>query len=91
MNLKGYNFTLNNVVDNVDDDRDDYQLVINDGLRDYIRLNDQENNISMATPEVIKKKLEIKVGENIARVSQPNGEEFLDSRRKFFALPGFNN
>ena len=45
----------------------------------------------MATPEVIKKKLEIKVGENIARVSQPNGEEFLDSRRKFFALPGFNN
>ena len=66
-------------------------MVINDGLRDYIRLTDQENNISMATPEVIKKKYEFKIGDNIARVSQPNGEEFLDSRRKFFALPGFRN
>jgi hypothetical protein len=45
----------------------------------------------MSAPEVIKKKYEIKVGENVARVSQPNGEEFLDSRRKFFALPGFSN
>lgn len=91
VNLRGYNFTLNNVVDNIDDDRDDYTLVINDGIKDYITLNDQESNISMATPEVIKKRYEIKVGENIARVSQPHGEEFLDSRRKFFALPGFSN
>lgn len=50
VNLKGYNFTLNNVVDSVDDNRDDYSLVINDGLRDYIRLNDQESKISMNTP-----------------------------------------
>ena len=82
---------MNNVVDSIDDDRDDYTLVINDGLHDYIYLNEQENNISMSAPEVIKKKYELRVGENVARVSQPNGEEFLDSRRKFFALPGFSN
>ena len=45
----------------------------------------------MNTPEVIKKKYEIKYGENIASASQPNGEEFLDNKRKFFALPGFSN
>jgi len=56
INPRSYNFTLNNVVDNIDDDRDDYTLVINDGLKDYIALNDQESNISMASPEVIKKR-----------------------------------
>jgi hypothetical protein len=41
VNLRGYNFTLNNVVDNtVDDDVDSYQLVVNDGLIDYISLKD---------------------------------------------------
>ena len=40
VDLRGYNFTLNNVVDSVDDNRDDYSLVISDGLRDYIHLND---------------------------------------------------
>lgn len=40
VNLRGYNFTLNNVVDTVDDNRDDFSLVINDGLHDYIHLND---------------------------------------------------
>mgnify|MGYP001204070551 FL=1 len=40
LNLRGYNFTLNNVVDSIDDDRDDYTLVINDGLNDYIYLNE---------------------------------------------------
>ena len=45
----------------------------------------------MSTPEAIKKKYEIKIGENIASVSQPNGIEFLDNKRKFFALPGFSN
>jgi hypothetical protein len=45
----------------------------------------------MAAPEVLKKHYEIKSGENYALISQPNGEEFLDAKRKFFALPGFSN
>lgn len=81
VNLRGYNFTLNNVVDVVDDDIDDYQLVVEDGLHEYIRLNDQENNISMAAPEVLKNHYEIKTGENIARISQPGGDDFLDAKR----------
>lgn len=40
MNLRGYNFTLNNVVDVVDDDIDDYQLIVEDGMHEYIKLND---------------------------------------------------
>lgn len=91
VNLRGYNFTLNNVVDQVDDDIDDYQLIVDDGLHEYIKLNDQENNISMAAPEVLKDHYEIKTGENIAHISQPGGEDFLDAKRQFFALPGFSN
>lgn len=52
VNFRGYNFTLNNVVDLVDDDVDTYQLTVADGMGEYIRLKDQENNISMAAPEV---------------------------------------
>ena len=69
VNLKGYNFTLNNVVDVVDDDVDNYNVVVDDGLVPYIHLNDQENNISMAAPEVLKQHFEVKPGENNIQIS----------------------
>ena len=91
INLHGFNFTLNNVIDTVDDDVDTYQLTVDDGYTEYIRLRDQENNISMAAPEVLKRGFGSKSGEKVARISQPSGEEFLDAKRKFLALPGFSN
>lgn len=38
-------------------------------MNQYIKLTDQENNISMSAPEVLKKNYQIKLGENVARIS----------------------
>ena len=65
-----YVFYLTNVLDNVDngknDDYDNYKFLLNDGIRDYFELDDQENEIQI--PAADSRDVP-RIGENIATVS----------------------
>ena len=82
-----YQFLLNNVIDHLeDDDRDDYDVSISDGLKSYFRLEDQENLVTLGAQDA---KTIPHVGENYIKVSSDQ-DAFVDSERRFFTLPGMD-
>jgi len=80
-----FKFRLSDVLDDgEDDDIDTYKLVLNDGLKDYYQLTDQEDIIELG--DSVSKTVP-KIGENIATVTEEDGD-FMLATRKFFNLPG---
>lgn len=78
-------FVLADVLDDdEDDDIDTYKLVLNDGLKDYFKLNNQEDIIELT--ETVSQEVP-KIGGNIATVTEEDGD-FMQSTRKFFAFKG---
>jgi len=69
-----------------DDDRDDYDVKINDGLKNYYHLEDQENFITLGSQD---SKTIPHIGENTISVSSDE-DAFVDSKRNFFTLPGMD-
>jgi len=65
---KPFKFLLSNVLDDdADDDIDTYNLSLNDGLKDYFSLNDQEDIIELS--DAVSKNVP-KIGENIATINE---------------------
>ena len=83
---KDYKFVLAGVTDDLDsDDQDDYKLSLRDGASGtYFTLDNQENEITL-DPTTARGVPHI--GENTVEVKEDGGV-FLDSRRRFFNLPG---
>lgn len=69
--------------DNVDDDIDTFTLKLNDEMKDYKVLNEQENNIELSKEDSTL----IPNGMSIATVTEAN-EDFMASTRKFFVMDG---
>jgi hypothetical protein len=79
-----YNFVLSNVIDAQDDDIDTYQVELSNGLVTYHSLGNQENKIKIDSPNIPI------IGESIIKV-ETDENVFLESKRKFFNLPGQSN
>lgn len=79
-----YVFYLANVMDDGrSEDYDNYQFVLNDGVKDYYVLEDQESEIQLPVADTNDVP---KIGENTATVSA-NDLSFQDSSREFLTLP----
>lgn len=79
-----YVFYLANVMDDGRiEDYDNYQFVLNDGVKDYYMLEDQESEIQIPVADTIDVP---RIGENTAIVSA-NDLSFQDSSREFLTLP----
>ena len=77
-----YKFELTNVMgDGIEDDYDDYNIKLADGLGiQYFQEDNQDNAITLSSLQVPKQ------GENVVRVSSSD-LQWLDMQKKFFALP----
>ena len=69
--------------DNEDDDIDTFTLKLNDEMKDYKVLKEQENTIELSKEDSAL----IPSGMSIATVSEPD-EQFMTSTRKFFVMDG---
>jgi hypothetical protein len=79
-----YKFELANVLqDGVDDDYDNYEFKLHDGLEDYYDMEDRDNIIMIPLQD---SHTFPKVGENVAKVAAIDGV-FQDSSTEFFTLP----
>ena len=74
---------MDNVENGKNDDYDNYKFVLNDGMRDYFELDDQENEIQIP---VADSRDVPRIDENITTVSS-NDLAFQDSSRTFLTLP----
>jgi hypothetical protein len=79
-----YVFYLANVMDDGrNEDYDNYEFVLNDGMENYFRLEEQESEINL--PQADTRDVP-RIGENTALVTS-NDMAFQDSDREFFTLP----
>jgi len=89
-NLNDYKFRLSSVLneEDTDDDQSNYHVIFNDGLSDYFEIGDQSNNIALLSDEF---RQQVSPGENIVKVTEDGEGDFLNSDKKFYALPGLPN